>query len=108
MVYRSEHKVVHLNVIQKPVNKYKNNAESLPAVFAEDWAACSFSVGFGSTGPAGDPSLSLPDVEQYWTCVHVKDATLESGKLNQSLCIPPPLFQPTENHKLHNQNNFWI
>lgn len=71
---------------------------SLPAIFAEGCAACAFSVGFGSTGPAGDPSLPLLDVEQFWTCVHVKEAALESGKLNQSLWTPPPLCQPIENH----------
>lgn len=72
---------------------------SLPAIFAEGCAACVFSVGFGSTGPAGDPSLPLLDVEQFWTCVHVKEVTLESGKLNQSLWTPPPLCQPIENHR---------
>lgn len=54
-----------LDIIQMPMNEHKIMLKSLPAAFAEGCAACSFPVGFGSTGPAGDPSLSLPVVEQF-------------------------------------------
>ncbi len=96
MAYRNEHKVAHFRCNTNACEQTQHNAESLPAVFVEDCAACSFSVGFVSTGTAGGPSLSLPVVEQYWICVHVNDVTLDSGKLNQSLCTPPPCFQPIE------------
>lgn len=88
---------INVTLLQKQTRILKIlSMKILPVVFGADWAACAFSGGFVSLELGGDPSFPLFDVEQYCTCVHVTDATLESRKLNQSLWTPPPLCQPIE------------